>query len=101
MYEYIDVDEPKIGDYVVCNTHYGQTDLSKWLNHNVGKIINFYARPGHFNVYYENIPYDLNVYFLSRFNKGGYKEMSRGEILHWSKDKEDLYASIDSNKYNL
>jgi len=101
LYETIDIGVPKIGDYVICYNHYGQTDLSEWLNYNIGKIINFYAPPGYFNVYYENIPSDLNVYFLSRFNKGGYKQMMNSEILHWSKDKEDLKVFFDANKYNL
>ena len=90
------IDEPQIGDYVICSEKDNQT-LDKRLKTQIGKIIRFVNNdlPNIYLVQFEKIPsifhhYDTNC-----------RSMALDEILYHSKNKEDLEHILKANKYNL
>jgi len=101
IYESIDIGEPELYDYVICD-EVVEPILSDWMKCNIGEIIKVdNKRDCKFNVWYENIPNTLKFYFQSRDHDKGFRPMMNREILHWSKDKEDLEALLNLDKYNL
>jgi hypothetical protein len=100
------INNPKIGDYVVC---YEEDEITKsikdipgfknFLSNNVGRYINvFDSDVFPYEIQYENIPIHLQEYY---FNDDGTRQFSRKQILFHSKDKEKAKLFIQAIKYNL
>jgi len=106
IYESIDIGEPELGDYVICDESV-EPILSDWLKANIGRAITTENRNGCiFDVYYDNEPPgNISFYFqgpkMFKLKERYYRPMRRDEILHWSKNKKDLDFFIDAIKYNL
>jgi len=94
------IEEPQVGDYVICEELSNLTpDICNFISSNIGIIEYTKNDDGETSYYikYENVPED--IFFLTlRNNK---RDMSREEIIHFSKNKEDLEYIINANKYNL
>ena len=96
-FENINVNEPKIGDYAICNDS-NKNYLNKFLLTNIGKIvdINIYKYYPYI-VNYDNVPED----YYEAFSHPTYidsRDFKREEILYFSENIEDLKAIL---KYNL
>ena len=104
LYEKLDTGYPQLYDYVICyektNSYVSGNYLNDFLLNNIGKITLIEDRNSiPFMVEYENIPSELDIWFHDiKLNCRG---MRRSEIIHWSKNKEELEIFIQSNKYNL
>jgi len=103
LYESVDVGTPELGDYVICYEDDDSSKLLDWLKTVIGKIIKVNDDDVicKFDVKYENFPEDIETYFYEEYYGERYRPMKDVEILHWSKNKEDLEIFLDSNKYNL
>jgi hypothetical protein len=96
-------DEPQIGDYVIAVTYVA--DLSDFVNNNIGKIIRQRQRKpglppiieGYYKIQYQNIPPDIKSDFFNDNSRLFLKK----NIIHFSKNKEDLEIYLDQNKYNI
>ena len=99
-------DEPKIGDYVICTS----TDFpafGKFLEQNIGQIINIEVRTTQQNKYvFYRIEYNLKNtskfanYFLK--SQGKYYRASKlDNILYYSNNIEKLKIYIDTIRYKL
>jgi len=95
--------DPQIGDYVICeeNLMTNATNRKRiCISNNIGNIIDYNPTINSdykYMVYYENAPEDL-FWFNG---KDKVRQMSRKEIIYYSKNKEDLEIYLDANKYNL
>ena len=103
---YEKLDEPQIGDYVVCmeelSSDKDSLSVIKFLTNNVGQFI-IKNDNSIFKFFYlikfENVPKRLSGKFFD--GSKGCRRMSRDEILYFSKDKEDCEIFINAKKYNL
>jgi hypothetical protein len=108
QYETLNIGQPKVGNYVLCEEISSST--AEYTKNNIGKIIfiidddkDNMEKYRLFNdykyiIWYEHtieIPRD-EVYF-----NGCCRRMKRAEIKYWSKNKRDLQAILKLNKYNL
>jgi len=84
----------KIGDYVLMNSFIGLDSLSRFLNANIGQIVDII--PNHIRVKYDNVPDNISLYFSS--NTRNFEPKLIDEI---SDNVEDLKIKIASKKYNL
>jgi len=98
------LDEPQVGDYVVCSviiTTGVKDELIKYMNNNIGKIIKKEDRTKQqyyvYYEYYENAPVDLFVRYISE----NYWWFDKNEILYYSKNKEECEVYLDTKKYNI
>jgi hypothetical protein len=92
-------DEPNIGDYVICKLNIVNSILDNFYQTTIGKIVSairISPTKRLYRVEYENTP-DKNgtKQFPHR------REFATDEILHYSKNREDLEAILDAKKYNL
>ena len=98
---------PKIGDYVLCEEAFSTNSannkaIDQFIMDNIGQYIkdnkanNAVSFP--YIIFYENIPNNMKMKGV--FIKGE-REMSRNEIKHFSKNKEELEIILNSRKYNL
>jgi len=95
-------DKPQINDYVICHEEYDDDveGINTFLDNNIGQIIGRFNNndiTSPFLVKYENIPNDIGY----MFNKDKSRQMLNYEIIHFSKNKEDLEHVLSANKYNL
>ena|ERR1035437_7669137 len=98
------ISEPQIGDYVLCEDKYVINDeVKKFLKNTIGKIININdTTTPPYSIQYENIPNTIsNEYFDYLDVNTTIRYMHKNEIIHCSKNKEDLEIYIESEKYNL
>jgi hypothetical protein len=111
---YENINEPEIGDYVIGWSGYFSEKTNDFLKNSIGKITNSKNngyKNAEYQVNYDNVPEDVYKsedfytfipYKGTRFEKPQYfVKLYRKEINHFSKNKEDLYIYLDSNKYNL
>lgn len=95
-----DINEPEVGDYVICSEEHDglSKKLIDFTSNNIGQLIEIDGTQYYpFVVKYDdNVPLELEVNFLH--NTRG---MMRAEIIHYSKNKEDLEMILNANKYNL
>ena len=104
LYESINEDEPKVGDYVFCNTEFN-LDLNLYLDNNIGKITAIdsdYNSLEPYLVNFSNFPEYLSVYKNGENDK--YPDdipFSRDEIINYSNNKEYLEKTIIANKFNI
>jgi len=105
-------DEPKLGDYVICNeseTEFGSISsdnyrfqVDEFLSKNVGQIIELIEDDRcEFLVQFNNVPDDIAPIYFNHGNKDGCRKMSRSEIEFWNSDREVLEVMVDAEKYNL
>ena len=130
-YEKINIKEPKVGDYVICEEvipkwgfktenedylktcNFIATHVGKFV-HKIKKNVNDYEEDDIWvkNIYiieYENVPKELRTFFSeneSRVkNKSKetkyYRRTQIDNIKHISKNKEELEAKLNANKYNI
>jgi len=89
--------KPQAGDYVICIENGGIQAVKNFVDNNIGIIVKVKNRPNFpYRVKYENIPIEIEEWFTDES-----REMSEKEIIHFSKNKEDLEIYIQANKYNL
>lgn len=102
LYESSDVGKPELGDYVICYEKDDSAGLLKWIETIIGKIIKVNDDDDicKFDIKYENFPEDIEHFFYDHDGER-YRPMKDCEVLHWSKNKEDLDVIININKYNL
>jgi len=95
--------ELQIGNFVLCKEVSAIKDLQNFISENIGQYIRKQHQKN--NIYYiieyENVPKNLKSYFtMKEYNKTQYncRQMSKRELVHWSKNKEDLEAILTANK---
>ena len=69
--------------------------LRKWLENNIGQITKMYYPGAWFDVKYDNMPEVIKSRIKGKTN------FNSANILHISKNREDLEAIIAGNKYNI
>jgi hypothetical protein len=97
------INEPEVGDYVMCE-NYVNSDLKildDFLLVNIGIITNIHNQDKDYPylIKFEKFPEELKAY--TEHNAGSEMLFKREEIVHFSKNKEDLYMYIQANKYNI
>lgn len=92
--------EPEVGDYIIANSKYASSKLQKFFLTNIGEIINISMGEGNKLLY--NTDYDPDMVesadVILDYNSWFF---TTDEILHISKNKEDLEEILASKKYNL
>ena len=82
-----------VGDYVIIQTE----NIPDFIENNIGQIIKI-ANYNEISVKYENIPIKYKSYYFTDNNE---RRFVNSQILHCSKNKEDLEHILTANKYNL
>jgi hypothetical protein len=88
--------EPQVGDYVLCEEHiYPENTLTNFLNTHIGIITadDYIKTKYRYDVDFKVLIPPDNLIDSRRF--------MLDEIVHWSKNKEDLEVIMSANKYNL
>ena len=90
------IEEPEIGDYVICNDitlknnkNNDYSDFHNFISSSIGMCFNINhisSNDFHYEIKYYNIPIILNGFFNSNYTIN----MKREEILYWNKDKSKL-----------
>jgi hypothetical protein len=95
--------EPQVGDYVICEEEYSVDDaVDSFIKNTIGIIIDIkYDKKYPYIVAYENIPDAIRKDYFTLEDFKRTRQMMREEIIHFSKNKEDLEYYIQANKYNL
>ena len=93
----------EVGDYVICtdNGITNDNNFEVYLKSHIGKIIlikKYIKDP--YLVLYENLPDKFKTYSSTNDNLKLIK-FNENEIIHFSKNKEDLEHIIVANKYNI
>jgi len=109
-FEDTNVDEPKVGDYVIISDSmdYGSHIYDAYVyfvNNNIGKLYSIKNEYSDYSDYYRvlfyNIPKDAEEWFSENYDGDKYIIVDREDIVYWSKNKEDLEPYIQAKKYNL
>ena len=106
------INEPQIGDYVICSDMTDDEKIEEFVNNTIGQIVRFrdphdsFGASYQFVVKYDDVPYDLNEdefrYDNELYEKGiSNRAMSIGEIEFFSNDKKEVEAYMQAKKYNL
>jgi len=105
--------EPELGDYVICSefpeNEYDQIYIvEQFLSKNVGRYVkniedyNDLVQDYYYIIEYDNVPEHLFRYFpFEKDVKNRCRRQNRGAIIDFSKDKEELEARREGNKYNI
>jgi len=101
-------DNPQIGDYVICEDQYDdEEEIATFISQNIGQCIDINKgsqtdKISYF-IQYKNVPNNELFFEHTVINKNytNVLEMFLEEIIHFSKNKEDLQIYLDVNKYNL
>ena len=102
MYESINDQEPKIGDWVICELH-KMTDIPAYykyneiISNNIGQLVEINEKKELNCIikYFNNIGKDNNWFY------DDHTCVNMNEILYWSKDKKELEDILAAKKYNL
>lgn len=105
LFEELDQNQPKIGDYVLATNKYWSEKQNHFFLSKIGKIISISKSQGK-NLY--NVKYNEEFFIMPR-RKFDFGENStvfwKNEIIHWSENIEDLIPFVelynDMLKYNL
>jgi hypothetical protein len=91
---------PEVGDYIIANSKYASSKLQKFFLTNIGEIINISMGEGNKLLY--NTDYDPDMVESAGviLDDNSWFFITT-EILHISKNKEDLESILQANKYNL
>jgi len=101
-----------LGDYVICEEIPSNglekrnfKDVIEFERYNIGKYVKSINGNGKFKyaIYYDNIPQKFkDKFFMREGDIDKYcRVMSRKEIIFNSKNKEELEAIINANKFNI
>ena len=101
-----------LGDYVICEETPSSgfekqrfKDIIEFERTNIGKYVKSINGNGKFKyaIYYDDIPQEFkDKFFMKEGDIDKYcRVMSRKEIIHISKNKEELEAMINANKFNI
>jgi hypothetical protein len=91
---YEELGKPEIEDYVICRPLDDRDpDLNDFLKTHIGQLVG--RRYFDYDIKFEKVP----KYIIDCYDNP--IQFEREEIIHWSKNKEDLQIYIDINKYNL
>lgn len=113
IFERLDEGEPYIGNYVIASNKYWSEDQNRWFLGHIGKIKDISRNRNNgtkpdslmYTVKYEDIFNELPTWSYDWKYNGNEMVFWRNEIVHWSKNKEDLedFADYHSSisKYNL
>ena len=105
LFEELDKDEPKIGDYVIANAKYASKVIQNFFLTHIGKIISVdKAEPlNTIEVEYDDEDVLMSDGVLLDNNRWNfvYNSLKLTELLHWSKNIEDLEDILTAKKYNL
>jgi hypothetical protein len=109
LYEELNAKIPQIHDYVLCveseyedeTINESEINLNNFISSNIGIIIDMVKTDVKFkydyHIKYENVPDDISMYFEYDNTRWSVKS----DIIHWSKDREDLETLLTAKKYNL
>jgi hypothetical protein len=100
IFENIDEGEPEISDYVICDESDYSSDpkIKEYVKNHIGQFIEINGQYPRMSAYKYMIYYpDVDDSILN----GNKREMSKEQIIRWSKNKEDLEQYIFAKKYNL
>jgi len=93
--------DPKIGDYVICEEISSSIELKKFIDNNIGYIIDQLSF-NRFTVQYNNVPKNLFIFFNEQMRSSSKcREMFLTEIQYWSKNKEELENILLTRKFNI
>ena len=114
IYEELNAGEPEVGDWVIVNKKNYPTAFNPKKYDFVNSSIGYIWKKPAVNLYlvkYFDIPVDQEQHFLytDGFNTGpiphpmigNSMQLSIGDIVYWSKNKEDLEHVIQAKKYNI
>ena len=87
-----ELNEPQIGDYVVCDVDEDEVDLYNFLQNHIGCIDRSYQGEKEFDYY---------VKFTEEINTKDEVAFKKDEIIFWSKNIEDCEIFLNAKKYNL
>lgn len=107
--------ELEIGDYVLLGDNrivrYADEiidNITNFVSTHIGQYIKLLKKEQEdvmfdwiYVIQYDNVPEELKDYFLSENGFETCKRTNRENIIHFSKNKEDLEPYINSKKYNL
>lgn len=103
-YEEININEPEVGDYVICkenNSDRSDDKAASFTSNRIGKIVRISLTNTYkYDISYTDIPINLHQFF-NTIRGEECRPMKGDEIIYWSKDKDELIPFISSNKYNL
>lgn len=99
--------ELEVGDYVIID--YGlEGTVKDFLVNSIGKLVEILPpelKYGKFEnpylIRYENIPPNTMPVFIKLTDTIGDKRVSKKQIKHSSKNKEDLEVILNANKFNI
>jgi len=91
---------PKVGDYVICNEIENRDILSEFISNNIGVVIRSFFG-GSYQVNYENIPDEIKKFFANDEKYDGLRGMFRKEIIDFASSKEKLEIKLNIKKYNV
>jgi len=113
IFENFNINEPEIGDYVICFEYTDDIELLDFISKNIGKYVGKYFDPDiddgcTYDIKYLNTPKNLINYFNYQ-GKSAKRLYNKNEILYWSKYKKDLEkflpldiaTLLNANKFNL
>ena len=95
---YENLNEPQIGDYVICGNPGISEDniIYDFIINNIGKLVNITNDdPPIYYVHYNNIPSKLSNNILPG------EPFRKKSITAWSKYKKEIETIIAANKYNI
>jgi hypothetical protein len=96
---YENFNKPEIGDYVICRSFYNNKYLNIFLSENIGQIVIINDKSLYSYIVKYNSKDLKNLRTL--FNNAGFRKFQENEILHFSKNKEDLELILSARKYNI
>jgi len=92
--------KPNIGDYILCETKYKDSELTYFLSNNIGRVIDETIRDDNkimFLIEYENLPKELSINTSNPPNRW----IGINFIKYLSKDKNDIEEILTAKTYNL
>jgi len=105
---YENINEPQVGDYVICEEkdryYMLEKELCEFIKNNIGKIVIVNASGNKscpYTVQYENVPDTIRDNFFTKYNLSNNRNFRKTEIIFFSKYKSDVEAYLTSNKYNI
>ena len=100
-FEQNDLDEPKVGDYVLCIDKCANDKTEEFLKENIGQIVNINFEHIPYKVQFENPPNNDDFWGDDDVKERVFRWFFRSEILYFESIKTDLEAILATRKYNL
>ena len=94
---YENINQPQIGDYVICKDDY-YDKLNEYLSKNIGEIIGKNKITNIYFVKFDEMPQIINKFYFNSDNERGFIQK---DIIYWNKDKSELEVTLNSKKYNI